>query len=186
MIFLFKFIHTTNRINLFNYIHITNNHNMSASYDQITGLPTFYSYTPKSGVTCGVAKTDEPETLFREQFSDTISLISHSEFGKGPIRHIDNQGICFHGVNNHSDLDLKHALTGSGDSFSQRSDLTTDDFLHCHFASPSYVPGSKPRPYSHHQWDHNDPGFCTHCIRDTNLNKRRRLLTVYKCLGHKQ
>ena len=34
---------------------------MSASYDQITGLPTFYSYTPKSHVTCGVAKAVELE-----------------------------------------------------------------------------------------------------------------------------
>ena len=182
MKYLFKFIHTTNRLNLFNYIQLTNNHNMSASYDQITGLPTFYSYTPKSCVTCGVAKTDEPETLFREQFSDTISLISHSEFGKGPIRHIDNQGICFHGVNNHSDLDMKHARPGG---FSKRSDLTADDFLHCHFASPSYVHGLKGA--HSYQLNHNDPiSFCTHCAPDTNLNKGRKVLTVYKCLGHKQ
>jgi len=133
---------------------------MSTSYDQSTGS------RPRPPV---------PE------FSDTSSLVPHTKFGNGPIRHIDSQGLCFHGVNNHSESDRKLVPT-----FSKRSDLTTDDFLHCHVVSPSYEPGSRSGN-PHYQWDHNDPrGFCTHCIQDTNLSKYRPTKKVYKCLGHKK
>ena len=109
-----------------------------------------------------------------EQFSDKKSLVDHTQFGTGPIRHIDSQGKKFHGVNNHS----RKIEDPNGNHFSGK--YPSVHYNHCHFASQKYQ--DKP---IHPQWDHNDhQGFCTNCEPIPYLNKGKRTLTIYRCLGH--
>ena len=110
---------------------------------------------------------------YAEQFSDKVSLVDHKDYGIGPIRHRDSSGKYFHGVNNHSTTAEK-----THNHFGGKYDAS--HFKHCHFSSEKYE--TKP---CHPQWDHfNHQGFCNNCEPVDYLNKGRRTLTIYRCLGH--
>jgi hypothetical protein len=107
-----------------------------------------------------------------EKFSDIESLVPHSDFGSGPIRHLAPNGKFYHGLNNHSHPEER---PGHVKSWNHKG-----KFLHCHIARRSYE--TKPR---HRQWDHNHAHtFCTNHETPHDLNARKRTTTVFRCLGH--
>ena len=112
----------------------------------------------------------------QEQFDDKKSLVEDNKYGCGPIRHIDIDGVCYHGLNNYSSkLEQDESI-----HFSKAKDLTAKDFKHCIFQAERY----KDKPY-YRQWDtHDAHQFCSNCVIDKELSKGRRTLTVYRCLGH--
>ena len=119
---------------------------------------------------------ENPPTSTIEQFNNKDSLVSDPTVGTGPIRHIDIRGVCYHGLNNSSHPVEKN----NSKHFSKAEGLTASDFKHCIFQSERY----KENPY-HEQWDtHDAHQFCTNCVFDEMLSKRRSKVKVYRCLGH--
>ena len=111
-----------------------------------------------------------------EQFADKVSLVNGNKMGTGPIRHIDINGVCYHGLNNTStDVEKNDSR-----HFSNAKDRTARDFKHCIFQAERY----KDNPI-HEQWDTNSAQqFCSNCILDKILSKGRSKVKVYRCLGH--
>ena len=115
-----------------------------------------------------------------EKFSDIESLVPHSDFGSGPIRHLAPNGKFYHGLNNHSHPD---ELPGNP-RWSNVGKL-----LHCHLAPPPRRAGGTLSAKARPQWDHEpdaplDHPFCTNHEKPNDLNARRTVQTVFRCLGH--
>ena len=84
------------------------------------------------------------------------------KFGEGPIRYYEN-GKYYHGI-------------GINDTPKWNINNKFDKCFFC------YNP-EKELPYKHLD-THNPNNFCTNCIYDDKLNKRRKQNKIYKCLGH--
>jgi hypothetical protein len=111
---------------------------------------------------------DFQRRVWVEKFSDIESLVPHSDFGSGPIRHLAPNGKFYHGLN----------ILDWADHPSWKN---VGKLLHCHFTAP--------RRGAHPQWDHDpdaplDQPFCTNYEKPNDLNARRTVQTVFRCLGH--
>ena len=83
-------------------------------------------------------------------------------FGEGPIRYYEN-GKYYHGI-------------GINDTSKWNVNNKFDKCFFC------YNP-EKELPFKHLD-TYNPNNFCTNCIYDDKLNKRRKENKIYKCLGH--
>jgi len=123
------------------------------------------------------ARADTSRAHDNEEFSNNVSLVSHNDFGTGPIRHRSKDGKFYHGLNNHS---LKNERPDRVTKKGNKTWNHSGKFLHCHFAKSAYA----TRP-SNPQWDHNAPHtFCNNHETPIDLNARRTACKIYRCLGH--
>jgi len=122
--------------------------------------------------------SDDDDQALMEEFSDRESLVSHTDFGSGPIRHRSRDGKFYHGLNNHSSPSEIPANTNPNGNYYRLN--YTGKFLHCFYIRPSYQTKPPTR-----QWDHHcAPTFCTHHENPMDLNKNRSKVAVFRCLGH--
>jgi len=120
---------------------------------------------PPSGDTLSDSESADDEAPAMEKFSSVKSLVAHTDFGSGPIRHQSRDGKFYHGRNNKS--------TAKDRGKQGRN-------LHCFYIAPHYETKPPTR-----QWDHHcAPTFCTHHENPMDLNRLRTKVTVFRCLGH--
>jgi hypothetical protein len=116
-----------------------------------------------------------------EKFSDFESLVDHTIFGAGPIRHRDC-GFHYHGVNSESSKKEKPSQS-MPPSLGSRAWNSDNKFYHCHFERPNRNPDGLQMKRNKNRWDHKNASiFCKNCIHVPALDKQGR--KAFRCLGH--